>query len=102
MRIFGIVTDHPLIFLGVYAALQLFVFGMYAVDKHKAQHDKWRTPESTLLIAAAIAPVGALLGMHVCHHKTKKPLFFVLVPLFMVLHIIGAAALVYFFAISQR
>lgn len=39
-------------------------------------------PESVLLGAAALGgSLGALLGMYLCHHKTRKPKFFIAVPL---------------------
>ena len=69
------------ILLLVYGAVNLIVFFMYGADKHKARREKWRTPEKTLIIAAVFGVLGALLGMLVFHHKTRKPKFAVGVPL---------------------
>ena len=69
-----------LVLLGVYGVVNLVVFGMYAADKAKAKKGAWRTPEVRLMTAGAIGIIGALLGMVVCHHKTKKPLFAVGLP----------------------
>lgn len=70
-----------LVLLGVYGVVNLVVFGMYAADKAKAKKGAWRTPEVRLMTAGAIGIIGALLGMVVCHHKTKKPLFAVGLPM---------------------
>ena len=52
-------------------------------------------PERTLLLIAAIGgSLGSLLGMLIAHHKTRKPKFYILVPLLLVLH--AAAAGWYF------
>ena len=67
--------------LCVYALVNLVVFGMYAADKAKAKKCAWRTPEIKLMTAGAVGIIGALLGMVVCHHKTKKPLFAVGLPM---------------------
>ena len=69
-------------------------FAMYVWDKHKAKTDQWRTKESTLLIAALLGPWGAVAGMKFARHKTQK-LKFKLVYVFLVLHIIILAYLVY-------
>jgi len=57
-------------------ALNALTFILYGVDKLKARHNWWRIPEWTLLTMAVIGgSVGALLGMRIFHHKTKKPAF---------------------------
>lgn len=81
-------------FLIVYIVLNVISFGMYVWDKHKAKNDQWRTPEKTLLVAALIAPWGATAGMKLARHKTRK-LKFKLVYVFLVLHIVILAYLVY-------
>ena len=70
------------------AAVNLFAFVLYGVDKRKAKRDAWRIRESTLLLVAAMGgSLGALLGMELFRHKTKHVKFRVLVPLFLVLHV---------------
>ena len=69
------------IFIAVYAALNFIVFLLYGIDKAKARRGKWRISEAALLLAAVFGPVGALLGMVIFHHKTRKAKFCVLVPL---------------------
>ena len=65
----------------VYAVVNLVVFAMYGIDKFKAKHNLWRIPEATLLMGAVFGVVGALVGMYVFRHKTKKAKFVITVPL---------------------
>ncbi|MDO4621608.1 MAG: DUF1294 domain-containing protein [Eubacteriales bacterium] len=66
--------------------INMAAFVIYGVDKWKAVHHKWRIPESVLLLlAAAGGALGALLGMRIWNHKTRKPKFYILVPLLLVL-----------------
>jgi uncharacterized membrane protein YsdA (DUF1294 family) len=58
------------------------------MDKFKARNDKWRISESSLLIASLFGPIGALLGMHQFRHKTQKPMFKFLVPVFAGIHLL--------------
>jgi uncharacterized membrane protein YsdA (DUF1294 family) len=60
----------------------------FGIDKLKARRGAWRTPESTLLLLAAIGgSFGAFLGMKVWRHKTQHKKFTILVPLLMAIHI---------------
>ena len=82
------------LFLIVYIVLNVASFAMYVWDKHKAKTDQWRTKESTLLLAALIAPWGAVAGMKFARHKTLK-LKFKLVYVFLLIHVVVLAYLVY-------
>lgn len=69
-------------------AWNLIVFCVYGLDKYKAQKDKWRIPEKTLiLLAFLMGGLGAFLGMRIFRHKTKHTLFTVGVPLCLLLNI---------------
>ena len=49
---------------------------MYGIDKWKAKHSKWRIPEATLLIMAAVGgSIGAWIGIKLFHHKTLHKKF---------------------------
>ena len=75
-----------------WAVLNAATFAVYGADKHRARRERWRIPERTLLLLAVLGgSVGALLGMNVFHHKTRKPLFRILVPLFVLAHLLAAA-----------
>ena len=50
----------------------LVAFIAMGADKRKAQKGKWRVPEATLFLFAILGGgLGATLGMHGFHHKTK-------------------------------
>ena len=52
------------------------------IDKLLAKKQARRVPERTLLWVAAL---GSLLGMMLAHHKTRKPKFYITVPLLLAL-----------------
>ena len=67
--------------LVVFLLLNLVSFLMFGLDKWKAMHGRWRIPESTLLLSAALGgSTGAFLGMKMFHHKTRKAKFYLGVP----------------------
>lgn len=56
-------------------------------DKRRARHGRWRIPEKTLLTFAILGgSVGSFAGMHLFHHKTRKPMFSVGLPVLIFLH----------------
>lgn len=72
-----------------FLAINIFTFAIYAIDKYKSTHNKWRIPEKRLVLFAGIGgSLGALLGMLVTRHKIRKPKFYITVPIFLILHIL--------------
>ena len=72
-----------LIIVNIIAFLAMFI------DKKKAEKNRWRIKESTLLILALIGgSIGAIAGMYVFHHKTQKPRFYIGIPIIIVLQIL--------------
>lgn len=70
-------------------AVNLITFFLYGADKSKARRHAWRIPEKVLLGAAVIGgSLGALIGMRFFHHKTRKPLFYIGVPMILLIQII--------------
>lgn len=70
-------------------AINIVVFFVYGIDKLKAKRNRWRIPESTLLLLAVIGgSVGALLGMKVWHHKTMHKKFIYGIPLIIAVQIL--------------
>lgn len=66
----------------------VITFAIYGIDKWKARHDRWRVPESVLILLAIIGgSLGALLAMRMFHHKTKKNKFAFGIPIILVLQI---------------
>jgi uncharacterized membrane protein YsdA (DUF1294 family) len=67
------------LWLAVMSLIALVTFG---VDKLKARAGFWRVPEAALWAVAALGGgVGAAVGMKLFHHKTRKGLFPIGLPL---------------------
>ena len=76
--------------------MNLIAFIMFGVDKYKASHDLWRISESTLILFAFLGgAIGALAGMKVFHHKTRKIKFRILIPAALVFNIAVAGFIIY-------
>ncbi|RXA16466.1 DUF1294 domain-containing protein [Methanosarcina sp. MSH10X1] len=76
-----------LLFPVFYAVLNAASYILYGMDKFKAKQARWRISEQSLLIASLFGPIGALIGMQHFRHKTRKPMFKILVPAFTGLHL---------------
>ena len=77
---------YILIYLGI---INLIGFFSMFLDKQKAKRGKWRIPEKTLFLLAAIGgSLGTTLGMHVFRHKTKHWYFKLGMPLILIVQII--------------
>lgn len=64
-------------------------FLIMLADKEKAKKRLWRIPEATLLAVAALGgSIGCLAGMKVFHHKTRKPKFYIGIPVILALQLI--------------
>lgn len=74
--------------------INLVAFLAMFIDKKKAEKDRWRIKESTLLTLALIGgSIGAITGMYVFHHKTKKPRFYIGIPIMIVVQILIVIAI---------
>ena len=78
--------------------INIMAFVAYGLDKYKARHGKWRIPESTLILFAIIGgSIGAIVGMKFFCHKTRKAKFFIGVPVILVVQLVLAGSLYYYF-----
>ena len=69
--------------------INIFTFCVYGIDKWKAKKHAWRIPEKTLLFLALIGgSAGAIVGMMLFRHKTRKPKFMITVPVIFVVETI--------------
>ena len=71
-------------------------FIAYGIDKWKARHSRWRTPEAVLLMLAVIGgSIGAYLGMQLWHHKTQHNKFRFGIPIILIVQIAAALLLLH-------
>ncbi len=74
------------VYLAVSALISAAAFIAFGIDKLKAKTGAWRISEAALLtLAFCGGAVGALLGMTVFRHKTKKIKFRICLPLALIL-----------------
>lgn len=70
------------LFIGLFLAWNIITFCVMGIDKRKAQKDRQRISEKTLLIMNfAMGALGITAGACVFHHKTQKMKFKILMPL---------------------
>ncbi len=82
MSTLGIIT-------ALLALLNLISFSMMAYDKHCAKAGKWRVPEKWLFIlTACFGGLGGVLGMIICHHKTRHWYFKLFFPMLLLIQIV--------------
>jgi uncharacterized membrane protein YsdA (DUF1294 family)/cold shock CspA family protein len=66
----------PLAVFAIYLVASIFCFLAYGTDKRAATNGTWRTPESSLLFLGLLGGwPGAIVGMQVFRHKTRKASF---------------------------
>lgn len=68
--------------------VNIMSFGLFALDKWLARKNRWRIPESRLLLTCAMGgAVGALVAMYLTHHKTRRISFKWGVPVILLLQV---------------
>ena len=78
------------------AIVNVVAFALYGIDKSRARRGARRVPEWVLLLVAfAGGAGGALAGMLVFRHKTRKRKFLICVPLALVLTLVVAGSAFY-------
>lgn len=81
-----------------FLAMNLLSFCLMGIDKWKAKRHAWRIPEKTLFASAIFGgSIGAVLGMHFFHHKTKHWYFVWGMPAILLLHILLLGGYFYYF-----
>ena len=69
--------------------INIAAFIAFGIDKWRAQNNAWRIPEATLFLLAIVGgSIGAEIGMHVWHHKTRHLSFIIGIPIILLLQII--------------
>ena len=78
-------------FLLYFLAMNFLSFAFFGLDKWKAIHGRWRISERTLLLTAVAGGfLGAFMGMHFFHHKTKHKKFVYGVPAIGILEVLAS------------
>ncbi len=66
-------------------------FLLMLIDKRKAIRHRWRIPEKTLFLTAAIGgSIGSIMGMYTFRHKTKHLQFALGMPAILIVQLILA------------
>ncbi len=69
--------------------MTVLTFLLFGIDKRRARRNEWRIAERTLfLLSIGGGSIGALIGMHYFHHKTKKRVFRYGIPLISIMQLI--------------
>lgn len=77
--------------------INLVAFGLFALDKQRAQHGEWRISERNLLLSAVFGgSIGALFGMFLLRHKTRHWKFRIGIPLILIVQLVAACWLYLF------
>jgi len=72
--------------IGYLVVINCITFFLFWMDKQKSKKQAWRIPEKTLLGFSVIGgSLGSICGMHTFHHKTKHPIFYIGLPLILIL-----------------
>lgn len=79
-----------LYFLSAYLLIiNAAAFLLMLADKHRARKKLWRVPENIFLLFALLGgSVGILAGMYTFRHKTRKPKFYIGVPVILAAQIL--------------
>ncbi len=71
------------------AVVNITTFFAFAVDKQKAKRGTTRISEKALItLSFLFGALGGILAMYLFRHKTRKPKFYITLPLFLILQII--------------
>lgn len=80
-------------------AMNLLAFVLMASDKKKAKSGAWRVPEKVLFLSAILGgSIGAIVGMQAFRHKTKHWYFKYGMPAILIIQVVLAAFLWYYFS----
>lgn len=82
------------IFLTYLTIINAVGFSFMLVDKRRARKNRWRIPESTLMLIALLGgSIGSLAGMYAFRHKTRHVKFTVGIPVILALQVVLAVSI---------
>ena len=93
MAFIDYIKNHPAaLALACLLVMNILGFALMGIDKKKAEAGKWRIPEKTLFLVAALGgSVGSILGMKTFRHKTKHKSFTIGMPAILIFQVMMAA-----------
>ncbi len=84
-------------FLVYFVLISLVTVAVTLIDKSRAKHGGWRTPEKTLILLAFFGgAISEYITMKLIHHKTLHKKFMIGLPAIIVFHMVLIAVAVYF------
>ena len=90
------------IFAGYLIFINICALVIYGIDKYRAKRKKWRISERFLLLIALVGgSVGALCGIFLFRHKTRKWRFTIGVPCILLLQLL-IAGFIFFHVKAKR
>ena len=99
----GFLNNTRLLIASYFFLVNLVSFLFMGIDKLKAKHDAYRIPEAVLFLLSAIGgSIGSLLGMFLFHHKTRKAVFRIGMPLILILQVLFICFLVFCTGVEIR
>ena len=76
--------------------VNLTAFALFGIDKRRARRGQWRVPEAVLMWSAVLGgAIGALGGMLLFRHKTRKPRFTVGIPVILGMQLLMAVLILW-------
>src|SRR4051794_200419 len=89
MLVAGLIFLKYPIYVAYLAGINIVTFAFYAFDKIQAKRSAGRVPELVLhLLAVAGGAVGGLAGQWLLHHKTRKPVFHIVLWTSLIIHLV--------------
>ncbi len=84
-------SNYLYLLLAYLFIVNMTAFFLYGLDKGRARRQQWRISEKALFIPALLGGcIGAILGMHFFHHKTKHWYFRYGLPLILICQVAAA------------
>ena len=97
IEFYNFISEYSDLFVILFAFMNIITLALYGTDKRSAQAGKRRISERLLIVfSACFGGIGAFIGMRVFHHKTRKPKFRILIPVFMSLQLLFFAGMIIF------
>ena len=87
MKFLYVFNDYELYFSLYVVGINIITFIVYGIDKTRAKNKSYRIPEVNLILLSLIGGgVGALMAMVIYKHKLSKKLFYIGIPLIIILN----------------